>query len=150
MSRAQLAPILKELKRQRDFWRFDRGKLGRQLMDAATDCIEDDMDAQQAPDGAPWAPLSEAYVEFKDQVAPGEPMAVLYGHMKTREQLEGQRFRGADEMRQTYGIDERAKQEASWFIEGNDRQPARPFYGFSQEALVRMDQLCDQRFRGLF
>jgi hypothetical protein len=47
------------------------------------------MAAEQAPDGTPWEPLSEAYEERKAKISPGNPMSYLYGLMTDPSEIIG-------------------------------------------------------------
>lgn len=124
--------------------------LGAELAGIAAEEILANMDAETDPDGNPWPSLSAGYREWKDVVAPGAPMAVLRGVMKTIEQLRGEPVFTPGAGRQTYGTDDEAKEHAMKFQEGGlvtgTNQPQRPFYGFTQKAFDRMNAACDQRF----
>lgn len=139
---ARLNKILRDLNRHKQIFDLDQNRLAESLMDIDAGVILAAMDAEVDPDGAPWAPLSELYLEFKARAAPGAPMAVLYGHMKTIEQLHGLRRITAREAVMVYGIDELARELATFFQEGNSRQPPRKFYGTSAEADIRKDMFC--------
>lgn len=80
--------------------------------------------------------------------APGKPMAVLDGVMKTAVQLMGQAGITGDRMYHHYGTDEVAKEHAFKFQEGDPmtNQPPRNFWGFTSQAYARMDAECDARF----
>lgn len=78
-------------------------------------------------------------------------MAVLFGHMKTIDQLSGRRRITPREAIMEYGIDELAIDLAHWFQEGSAKQnrPPRPFYGLSSEALHESDQYCNRHIAKL-
>jgi hypothetical protein len=152
--------IIGDLQRHKTI--FDPVNVGEEVCDIIAEEILVCMDAQVSPDGTPWEPLSIAYEYWKNKHYPGEPMAVLEGHMKTLEQLKGTRIiagAGGSEMQMTYGIDELARDLAEWFQEGNQGgggflggitshgQPPRPFYSISQPAMDRIDAYLDDVHR---
>jgi hypothetical protein len=139
-----LRPILRDLERIKTAFDFDQHGLGEKLMDTAVDTIERLMDNEEDPNGIPWDELSESYVKQKARINPGAPMAVLHDHMKQRHQLEGERRITAREAVMVYGTDDRARDEATWFQEGNSAtgQPPRRFYELGYEAQARLDQAC--------
>lgn len=139
---ARLDPILRDLERHKTVFDLDRDGLGEALMDLDARLILKYMDAQEDPDGNPWPPLSEGYALWKDAAHPGNPMAVLLGHMKTEEQVKGMRRVTAREATMVFGVDELARQEATYFQEGSADQPPRRFYGQSAEAQQLKDDLC--------
>src|SRR4051812_17486937 len=124
--------------------------LGHELTSIAAEEIHHNMDAECDDQGNPWPSLSAGYQAWKDVVAPGQPMAVLRGVMKTTEQLRGEQVITPNAVRQTYGIDDEAKEHALKFQEGGlvtgTNQPQRHFYGFTPKAIDRMNAACDQRF----
>jgi hypothetical protein len=151
MASGRLAKILRDLERHKHIFDLDQHDLAEALMDIDVEVMLRDMDAEVAPDGTAWPRLSERYERWKARAAPGAPMAVLYGHMKTREQLEGLRRVTAREATMVYGIDDLAREVATYFQEGapgND-QPPRPFYGLSAEADARKDEYCRKHLEKL-
>lgn len=144
MASVQLNAIFRDLKRHGDV--FAPADVADDLFDIAADAILRQMDREQDPDGGDWPPLSADYEVAKQRIAPGKPMAVLYGHMKTIEQIKGQRYIGQDEARMAYGVDDLAKDLAEWFQEGNDNQPPRPFYAVGDEGVQLMDDYLGRRF----
>lgn len=149
MPSAALSSILADLERHKTIFDLDRHGLGAKLMDATAEQILRDMIDEKSPDGAPWARLSEAYAEYKAKVAPGQPISVLFGHMRTIGQLKGLRRAAAREAVMVYGVDDLARDLATWFQEGSSRQPARPFYGISAECEARLDQICREHLESL-
>lgn len=146
MAYGDLITIAADINRLADCFHFRREGFGEALMDAAAEGILVAMDAQEDPDGNPWAPLSERYRDWKSRKFPGNPMAVLYGVMKTEENIRGQRLVLSTMAIMTFGTDDLAKQEAEWFQEGNENQPPRPFYAFTRASVEACDGLCDERF----
>lgn len=129
---------------------FRRNNLGRDLLDMAAEEILECMDRQEDPDGLPWIPLSDAYEEWKSANFPAQPMAVLYGHMKTREQVRGFRVIEQARAEMTYGLDGPTRDEAEWFQDPtNPNQPARPFYGLTPHAIQRADAIANSWFDDL-
>lgn len=150
MPSAALTSILADLERHKTIFDLDKHGLGTALMDATAEQILRDMVDEKGPDGNPWAPLSEAYAEYKAKVAPGQPISVLFGHMRTIAQLKGLRRIEAREAVMVYGVDELARDLATWFQDPtNSRQPPRPFYGISSECETRLDQLCREHMEAL-
>lgn len=149
MPTAALASILADLERHKTIFDLDKHGLAEKLMDATAEQILRDMKAETDPDGNPWPALSEAYTEYKAKVAPGQPMSVLFGYMRTIEQLKGSRRIAAREAVMVYGVDEKARQLAEWFTQGNSRQPPRPFFAISAECEARLDQICREHLEGL-
>lgn len=147
MTASEIIADLQRLIRDVD---FRRRNLGRDLLDMAAEEVLECMDRQEDPDGLPWIPLSDAYAEWKSSHFPAQPMAVLWGHMKTRDQVRG--FRQIEQTRaeMTYGLDNQSRDEAEWFQDPtNPNQPARPFYALSPQAIHRADSLIDRWFDDL-
>lgn len=138
--------IIGKIAKHKELFDLDKNGLGESLMDLAVTVMLETMDREVGLDGTPWPPLSELYAKWKSKVAPGKPMAVLFEHMKTREQLSGQRRITPREAIMEYGVDELAIDLAHWFQEGSAKQnrPPRLFYGLSAETLQRSDQLCNK------
>ena len=146
----RLTKILGDLDRHKQIFDLDQNGLGEALMNIDCEVILRDMDAEVDPDGKPWPPLSELYLAWKAIAAPGSPMAVLYGHMKTLAQLKGMRRTTARLAVMVYGIDEEARDLAEWFQEGNAKQnrPPRRFYLQSAEAQQLKDEYCRNHLTG--
>lgn len=142
--------IVDELERLKTTFDLDRDNLATTVLDVCTIEIMASMDSETDPDGIPWASLSPYYLEWKAEVAPQAPMAVLHGIMKTWEQVAGARFVRADYAEMTYGVDPVAKIEAIKFTEGGivtgTSQPPRPFYAITTAALIRVDAILGVRF----
>lgn len=128
----------------RDMFDLRRDGLGRELCGITTDGIKDTIDAQQTPDGAPWAPLSEAYATWKSRKFPGQPMAVLHHLMIDPAEVEGIIEVNRSEASVLYGVSEQARQEAEWFQEGGPNQPPREFWGINADALQLVDETLEQ------
>lgn len=137
------AEIIADLKRLAKMFDLRRDNLGSDLLDLAAEDVLETMDRQEDPDGLPWIPLSDAYEEWKSLHFPAQPMAVLFGLMKTREQVRGFRVIGVDRAEMTYGLDDQVRNEAEWFQEGNTHQPPRPFYALTAQAVARADVMID-------
>lgn len=124
----------------------------RAMMDLTAEHILDACAAQVDDDGIPWAPLSPTYRAWKDIIAPGAPIGVLYDHMLQPVQVEGERdfAAGPGSASMTYGVDDTARAEAYKFQEGiNDRglpQPERRFYALSTHAIAALDAHNDSFF----
>ena len=142
---AQCDRIVAELERMKRTFDFTYENLGQSLAEANAAGIFEMMEAETGPD-ASWPELSERYAEWKEAHFPGQPMAELYGIMKDPMQLLGEVAITPDQLTQTYGTSEEAKQEAVWFQEGNDRQPPRPFYSLNGLSNRNIAQVLDARF----
>lgn len=146
----QCAAIVADLERFKSLFDFTQRDLANQCAETIAAGIFEYMDAQVGPDNAPWIALSEKYVEWKAKAAPGEPMAVLYRLMKDPTQLYGTLATTAHRLVQTYGTSEEAQQQACWFQEGNDHQPARPFYALNDLVLITLATILDAHFSSFF
>jgi hypothetical protein len=136
-----------DLDRHRHLFDLDRDDLGRKLCKAATDGVQHGIGRQEAPDGTPWAPLSEKYDEWKSFQFPGNPIAVLRGTMADPNEVAGEVEVKVLEATVTYGVSAKAKDEAEWFSDGNGAgQPGRPFFGLTAEGLAGSKSLLDARF----
>lgn len=147
---AQMNAIIRRIEKHPHIFDFDKGGLGEHLVAIVAQTIYDAMSQECSPKGQAWPALSEAYDEWKSRHFPGQPMAVLTGHMKQIPQLIGLCRIVAGEIRQTYGIDETARALATWFQEGNSHQPPRPFFMFGDIARALLEQHLDVVFaRGI-
>lgn len=147
MTPAQIIADLQRIVRDLD---FRRNNLGRDLLDMAAEEVLEGMDRQEDPDGFPWIPLSDAYDAWKSAHFPAQPMAVLYGHMKTRDNVRGVRVIEPTRAEMTYGLDEQVRDEAAWFQDPtNPNQPARRFYGLSPHAIQRADAIVNAWFNDI-
>ena len=133
---------------------LDRHDLADRMMDIATFEILAHMDAEVDPDGVAWAPLSQKYIEYKAEIAPQAPMAVLFGVMKTWDQVAGERHVETARATMTYGTDDAARIEAVKFTEGGavtgTDQPQRPFFGLTNGAVGRIDAMLERHFQGMW
>lgn len=143
---ATLGKILDRLDRQRHLFDLDRGDLGQELCKAATDGVQYAIAREEDPDGVAWAPLSDAYREAKEFSHPGNPIAVLEGAMADPREVAGTVEVSRDEAAVTYGVSDQARQEATWFQEGNANQPPRPFWGLTADAKAESRRILDERF----
>lgn len=129
---------------------FDMDQLGPALRDIAVDGMEASTQAQTTPDGAPWAPLSDDYRKWKQAVAPGMPIGILFGVMLARPELDGVLLTNHERAEHSYGITIAARVEAIKFTLGGivtgTNQPERPFWGLTHQAVARMNDLCDAVF----
>ena len=148
-----LPPILDELKSLASLFDLGGG-LGEDLLDIATWEILASMDSETDPDGIPWPALSPGYEEWKSEVAPQAPMAVLHGVMKTFVEVAGERHQDPDHASMTYGVTPEARIEAVKFQEGGivtgTRQPPRPFYALTTAAVIRVDARLGNLFDTAF
>ncbi len=145
MSSPQLSRILADLEKHKHCFDLDRDGLGQQIAEAAAVGIFEAMDAETGPDGA-WAPLSETYAAWKAQKYGSLKMAELTLGMKAPDQILGEVEITAHAMTQAYGLDAENRQKAAWFSEGNDNQPARPFYALNGLSLRAIAEVLDRRF----
>jgi hypothetical protein len=136
-----LPEILLELKRLESIFDLDRQDLGRQLLEITTQSILANMAMEVSFDGTPWPALSPDYETWKQGEAPGAPMAELYGHMKTYEQIKGEQHITSQIAQMDYGVDDLARLEASWFA------PRRPFYGLTDDAEHRSEDVLNATFQ---
>jgi hypothetical protein len=141
-----LAKIRADIERHRHLFDLDRDELGKKLCKAATDGVQQCIAEEREPDGASWAPLSQKYEEWKSFQFPGQPIAVLYQHMADPKEVAGEVVVQANQAVVTYGVSALAKQEASFFQEGNAHQPPRRFWGFTKESTAEARALLDARF----
>lgn len=128
--------ILKALARHRTFLDFTDEDCGRDLCKIATDGVQECIKAEQAPDGTPWPELSEDYDAWKTKHFPGQPMGVLHHLMADPVQVSGFVQVTPDRATTQYGVSQEARDEASWFQEGdpNNNRPPRRFWGFTAES----------------
>lgn len=125
---------------------FTRDGLGHAVIDETAGAMLAMMDNEVDPEGKPWSPLSRKYAAWKSEHFPGNPMAVLYGLMKTQANIVGE-TRVADRLiEMEFGTSDEAKAEAGWFQEGNPNQPPRPFYALGDYAIEVVDRVMDDRF----
>lgn len=141
------ARIRADLERHRHLLDLDRDRLGLDLCSAATAGCQECIAGQHAPDGTPWAPLSDAYDEWKSFAYPGNPISLLHGTMDNPREVAGEVEVAARRAAVTYGISERAREEAGWFQEGNAHQPGRPFWGFTADSLAEVARILTDRLR---
>lgn len=123
---------------------LDKGRLAAELHEILVDEVRISMDAQQAPDGEPWAPLADDYAHWKDQHYPGQPIGELLGKMKDDQNIRGTATVLFDRMYVSYGMDDAVKVYARVFNDGSEHQPARPFLGFSDACQERMAAAINQ------
>lgn len=149
---SELGAIISAIRQHPHVFDFDRNTLGESLVHIAAMEITGQMADELDPDGNAWPALSDAYATWKATAAPGEPMGVLWHHMRTLEQLEGSYRITATSIDQTYGVDEYARDLAEWFQEGSAKQnrPPRPFYQFNASAIQALNDWCDQHFAAAF
>lgn len=142
------AALVAELRRLERVFDFTHEGLGEQAAEANAVGIFEYMEAQTGPDNNPWVELSEDYARRKARVAPGARMAELNLLMKAPDQLKGTLDVSPDRLVQTYGTNDRARDEAAWFQEGDEtrNRPPRPFYDFNDLVLVLLAALFDERF----
>jgi hypothetical protein len=143
---AASAAILRDLKLHEHLFDLTRDDLGEQLLDIAGEAMLRNLDAELDADGAPLAPLSEGYGQWKAKAAPGRPIGELYGELKDPANFEGERRITPEVAISVFGVTQEARDEAAAFIEGNDRQPPRNFHGLTIEALQLSDEALDRRF----
>lgn len=145
MPSSQANAILRDLQRHKELFDLTKG-LGTILMNEAAEGMFDQMNREVDPDGVPWPALSEAYAKWKAKTHPGELISELEHRMKTLEQLDGEREIEADHATQTYGVDEGARQEMSWFVEGDPsrNRPPRKAYELDAATVKRLDAAVEK------
>ena len=141
-----LPAIQGDLKSLRNLFDLKRDGLGALLCAIGTDGVQDNLAAEITPDGEAFADLSPLYEAYKEAHFPGQPIAVLHHLMADPAQVAGIVRVNSHEAEVTYGVSGEARAEAEWFIEGNERQPPRDFWGLTKEALQRIGETCDARF----
>jgi hypothetical protein len=143
---AQMDKIITELERMKLTFNLAHEDLGQHLAEANAAGIKAFMDQEIDPGGSAWPSLSFGYAYFKEMFYPGQLMAHLEGVMKTDENLIGSLWVSPTEMRQQFGTEEQAQQEAAWFSEGNENQPPRPFYELNDLGCAKIAEVLDARF----
>lgn len=147
-------PIYDDLDAMADLFDFTKNDLGESATEIQVETVLDAMNAEVDCDGIPWADLSASYEEWKSKVAPGQPIGVLYGHMKTVDQLEGEQDIRPKLIEHTYGTDDIARTEALKFQLGGlvtgTNQPQRHFWGFNWAGVWKLNQLFDSVFHRAF
>lgn len=141
-----------DIARMRSLFDLTRDDLGKTLCEIATDGVMDNMQDETDPDGNPWAPLSDAYGAWKANQFPGQPMAVLHHLMADPAQVKGIQAIARNEAVVTYGVSQEARDEAAWFIEGDEarNRPPRNFWGITGPALQLIDEMLEQRLNTRF
>lgn len=144
-----LTEILKELTQLENPFDLTKHNLGSEAALIAATEMYINMDQECDPLGMPWEPLSQRYAKWKSAIAPGAPMAVLTHHMKDILQLVGSLLIHPMKSVQTYGLDELAKIHAMKFQMGGTltgtAQPEREFWGFTYDAIMKIDALMTTR-----
>lgn len=144
-----MAQIRRDLDRHRKLLDLRVNSLGEDLCKAATDGVQRSIAAEQSPDGNAWPALSEKYEERKSFDFPGNPMAVLRGTMANPREVAGEVVVTEGSAEVTFGTSAEARQEASWFQEGDSDQPPRPFWGFTPDSEAEARAILDKRFSTL-
>lgn len=144
-------PIYADIDHMIGLFDFTTGGLGDKATALVSQSILDSMDAEVDCDGIPWAALSYGYEQWKTSVAPGQPIGVLWGSMKTLDQLEGEQIIQPKHIVHTYGKDAMVRTEAMKFQLGGlvtgTRQPQRHFFGFNWAATWKLGHLFDAIFK---
>lgn len=141
--------IIADIKQHTFLFDFDRNNFGESAVYEAASAIEQFTESELDEDGTPFAPLSPNYERWKSRAFPGQPIAMLHHHMRTFDQMIGLYRIAPHEVRQTYGVDELARETAASFQEGGGGAPPRRFYAFNTLALHALDHICDQRFSSI-
>ena len=115
--------------------------LGRDALAVVTTAIGDRCRAEEAPGGAEW-PENKPWAD-RDPAKRGKPVGVLTGEMLSPEQLAGEPTITRESATTVYGTDEASRQKAAWFSEGNDNQPARPFYEMDETTDKALEAFLD-------
>ena len=144
---AALAKIRADMARHRHLFDLDRDGLGKSLCKAATDGVQECIAGEHDPDGEGWEYLSPKYEEWKEFTHPGLQISLLYGVMDNPREVAGEVQVSPEKATVTYGITEAAKEQASWFQEGNAHQPARRFWGLTPDSIEESKALLDRRFK---
>jgi hypothetical protein len=137
------------LARHQTFLDFTDGLCGDSLLAIFADGVEETIKAQEAPDGTPWDPLSPAYDAWKRRHFPGQPMGRLYDVMADPVQVAGFGSVAPDRATAQYGVSQLARDEASWFQEGdpNQNRPPRRFWGFTGKSKGDAKAFLESRFK---
>lgn len=143
---AQLNAILADFRRHRRFADFTHQGMGKDLIEIDIQAIKRRTRGQFDAQGKSWPSLSAAYEEWKRKYFGNRPIGVLHGMMLAIDQLRGLAFISATSMRVTYGTTQQARDEATWFQEGNANQPPRPFYEFDAQGDADKTAYLDHRF----
>lgn len=149
MSAAQAQRILDRLERHKRMFDFTADGLGEKLLNVASlNCWLSLMNQEDAQGNA-LAPLSEDYAEWKAKAKPGYPIGVLEFEMAKREHFFGERDVKPDEAEVVYGKNDKAREEAAWFIEGDpsNNRPPRPFWGLTAQAIKESEEILAARLR---
>lgn len=149
---ADSARIIADLERHARAFDMTEDKLGESLCAAFTNGVATSIAAQQAPDGTPWADLSEAYAEQKSRSYPGKPIGVRLGLMAASDEVAGDVIVLAPETAMvTYGVTPEARDEAAWFQRGDPGQnrPARPFWGMTPAAESETQRILAERLKSV-
>lgn len=148
MSLAVMIAIQADLDRHRHPFDMTRDNLGQDLCKAATDGCQECIAREESPDGSPWAPLSKDYAEWKAFHYPGSPIGVVHLVMANPREVAGEVIATPNKAEVTYGVSGQAKQEASWFQEGDPahNRPPRRFWGFTRDSLATVRVILDRRF----
>lgn len=141
--------VTEALRRHKGFLDFEAGGLGDDLIKAFTDGVLGCIVGEHSPDGTRWDDLSKTYAEAKARKHPGRPMAVLDFHMAKPDQVAGVPDVTTSEASVTLGTDDRARDEAEWFQEGDParNRPPRPFWGFTPASEKQAEAILTERYR---
>ena len=126
-----------------------RDDLGRRLLDAASINCWLSLTNQEDAQGNALAPLSPDYAASKAKDKPGYPIGVYDAEMIKREHFFGERRIEENEAEVIYGKNEKAREEAAWFIEGDpsNNRPPRPFWGLTAQAIKESEEILAARLR---
>jgi phage gpG-like protein len=143
-----LAAIRADMDRMRHTFDMDKNNLGRDLCKAFTDGVQDNLANEHSAEGEGWEYLSPAYEEWKEFNYPGQQISYLHGLMDNPREIAGEMTTLTPETAiVTEGISEAAREEYSWFSEGNAHQPARPSWGFTPDSRKEISDILDKRFQ---
>lgn len=141
--------ILDRLERHKTMFDLTRDDLGRKLLDAASINCWLSLTNQEDAQGNALAPLSPDYAKAKEKDKPGYPIGVYDAEMVKREHFFGERRIESDEAEVIYGKNDKAREEAAWFIEGypNNNRPPRPFWGLTAQTIKESEDILAARLR---
>lgn len=141
--------ILDRLERHKTMFDLRRDDLGKKLLDAASINSWLSLMSQEDADGNALAPLSEDYAKAKARERPGYPLGVYDAEMIKREHFFGERRVDDGEAEVIYGINDKAREEAAWFIEGDParNRPPRPFWGLTEQTVKEAREILTDAMR---
>jgi hypothetical protein len=139
------------LERHKTFLDFTQDRLGDDLLKIATDGCLENIIGEHAPDGTRWDDLSPEYAAYKAKHYGGRPMGVKDFLMAQPVEVAGETNVGPDEATVTYGVSDQAKEEMTWFENGDPakNRPPRRFWGFTASSKDAAVKRVVERFKSI-